>query len=109
MFWICDGNNADNTGMFELLLCSSYNRVKASSPSQPTSEEAGGDTAGAADPNPPKGYSRPLTHYAQNKKLGKEVKWDILSDHVCFLKSVRHRWRPAFLETSEHLSVCGKW
>lgn len=37
-------------------------------------KKLGRDTAGVADPNTPKGYSRPLNHFAQNKKLGKEVK-----------------------------------
>lgn len=74
-------------------------------------KKLGRDTAGADDLNTPKGYSRPLTHYAQSKKLGnEEVKvgyseWQCLSPEV----TVRHRWRPAFLETFEHLSVCGKW
>lgn len=73
-------------------------------------KELGRDTAGAGDPNTPKAYSRPLTQYTQNKKLGKEVKVGY-SEWLCLFPevTVRLRWRPVFLEMSEHLSVCGKW
>ena len=66
MFWICAGDSVDNTGMFSLLLSSACTKtVPILLLTHPTSEEAGGhkelggDTAGTADPNWPKGYSRP--------------------------------------------------
>jgi len=66
MCWLCAENCIDNREMFSLLLSSTYT-VKASSAS-PTTQPAnglgvhkklGGDTAGTADPNGPKGYSIP--------------------------------------------------
>ena len=76
MFWICAENSVDNTGMFLLLLSSAYS-VKAFSASHTippvrrlgVHKKLGGDTAGTADPNWPKGYSIPYD-VMLNIKLG---------------------------------------
>ena len=65
MFWVCAENSVDNTGMFSLLLSSAYTESRPFLlPTPPASrlgvhKELGGDTAGTADPNCPKGHSIP--------------------------------------------------
>ena len=65
MFWICAENSVDNMGMFPLLLSSAYTKSRPFLLLTPPArrlgvhKKLGGDTAGTADPNCPKGYSRP--------------------------------------------------
>ena len=102
--------------MFSLLLSSAFTESRPFLPltTSPASrlgahKKLGGDTAGTADPNWPKGYSIPYD-VAQHIKLGEEEGRGGCSEwwHFVFPGN-RYVWRsPAFLEMAEHLPADGK-
>jgi len=80
MFWTCDENSVDNAGIFLLLLSNTHTASRSSLfltlPSQwirlGFHKKLGGDTAGTADSNWPKGYSIPHDITLNSKSWGKE-------------------------------------
>jgi len=94
MSWICAENSVANTGMFSLLLssaCTAWRPFLLLT--HPTSEEAGGaqgaggDTAGTADPNRPKEYSKPYDVMLGIQSWGKKKDGgEVWSYGVCLPK-----------------------
>jgi len=81
VLWICAENNVDDRRMFLLLLSSAYTAsrpfllLKLALPASRLGvhKQLGGDTAGTADPNWPKGYPTPYNIVFSNKTGGVEA------------------------------------
>ena len=93
MFWIFYQNSVDNKDV--LVIAEQWlHSIKAfyfSHAAPPVSQlgvhkKLGGDTAGTADPNRPKGYSRPYDVTISNKTWGKEAGRAEVNYGVCLAK-----------------------
>lgn len=106
LFWICDENSVDNTGMFSLLFSRAYTEAFSAHSRPflllaPPARRLGGARNGVRHrwdswPQLTQEMFQTIWHRAQHIKLGEEGTEEVWSNGVCFPKSPLCVMEPCF-------------